>query len=95
LLLQPTRAIPRKNVAGGLALATALGATFWLLGPAEDGYGAELDRLLATASIRVIHGPGDAAATGQPDGPLEMIDAYAACDAVVLPSTWEGFGTGH
>jgi glycosyltransferase involved in cell wall biosynthesis len=86
LLLQPTRAIPRKNVSGGLALATALGATFWLLGPAEDGYGPELARLLASASVRVVHGHGaEAAAT-------DVTDAYAACDAVALPSTWEGFG---
>ena len=86
LLLQPTRAIARKNVGGGLALAAAIGATFWLLGPAEDGYGPELERLLAGARTRVIHGPaGDDART-------QMADAYAACDAVALPSTWEGFG---
>jgi mannosylglucosylglycerate synthase len=86
LLLQPTRAIPRKNVAGGLALATGMGATFWLLGPAEDGYGPELDRLLAAAEIPVVHGPGADGAGAQ------VADAYAACDAVALPSTWEGFG---
>ncbi len=86
LLLQPTRAIPRKNVAGGLALAHAIGATFWLLGPAEDGYGTELEHLLATARTPVVHGPG-------PDGAgARVADAYAACDAVALPSTWEGFG---
>jgi glycosyltransferase involved in cell wall biosynthesis len=89
LLLQPTRAIPRKNVGGGLALATALGATFWLLGPAEDGYGPELERLLATATVPVIHGSGVPAGDG---APVAVIDAYAACDAVALPSTWEGFG---
>jgi glycosyltransferase involved in cell wall biosynthesis len=86
LLLQPTRAIPRKNVGGGLAVATAIGATYWLLGPAEDGYGPELERLLAGAGTRVIHGRGDGGA-----GAL-VTDAYAACDAVALPSTWEGFG---
>jgi len=86
LVLQPTRALPRKNVAGGIALAEALGATYWLLGPAEDGFGPELDRLLAGANCRVLHGPGRTAARERVE------DAYAACDVVVLPSTAEGFG---
>ncbi len=86
LVLQPTRAIPRKNVAGGIALAESLGATFWLLGPAEDGYGPELDRLLARARTPYLTGP---AALGTP---WHVADAYAACDVVVLGSTWEGFG---
>ena len=83
LLVHPTRAIPRKNVAGAIALAEGLDATYWLLGPAEDGYAPELDRLLAAASVLVIH--------GNPDG-ITLADAYAAADAVALPSTWEGFG---
>jgi mannosylglucosylglycerate synthase len=81
LLLQPTRALARKNVAGAIVLAEALGATYWLLGPAEDGYGPELERLIAGARCRVLLGGGCAIA-----------DAYAACDAVLLPSSWEGFG---
>lgn len=83
LVLQPTRAIPRKNVDVGLALATELGATFWLTGPAEDGYAADLERLLARA-----RGP---VRRRLPTG-VDMAGAYAACDAVVLPSSWEGFG---
>jgi hypothetical protein len=87
LALQPTRAIPRKNVPGGVALATRLGATFWLLGPAEDGYGGELDSVLASAGCRVVSG-----IPGQADDAVSVTDAYRACDLVVLPSTWEGFG---
>ena len=56
LVLQPTRAIPRKNVAGGIGVATELDATYWLLGPAEDGYGPELDALVAAARCPVILG---------------------------------------
>jgi len=84
LLLQPTRALARKNVAGGLALAAALDGTYWLLGPAEDGYGPELARLVSRAECPVLLGP--------PPGGISMADAYAACDVVVLPSLWEGFG---
>ncbi len=84
LLLQPTRALARKNIAGAIAVAEALDATYWLLGPAEDGYGPELERLVAGARCRVLQ--------GTPRGGCSIADAYAACDAVLLPSLWEGFG---
>ena len=83
LLLQPTRAIARKNVPAGLAMAEAVDADYWLTGPAEDGYAPELERLVATTTARTHR--------RVPDG-LTMDDAYAACDAVLFPSTWEGFG---
>jgi glycosyltransferase involved in cell wall biosynthesis len=81
VVLQPTRAIPRKRVAAGLALAEALGATFWLTGAAEEGFGPELERLLADATVPVVH-----------RAVADVADAYAAADLVVLPSAWEGFG---
>ena len=84
LVLQPTRALARKNVGAGMAAAARLGATFWLLGPAEDGYGPELERLVAGAPCPVVLGlPGTA---------VGIDDCYQACDVVALPSTWEGFG---
>ena len=84
LLLQPTRALERKNVPAALELSTAVGGTYWLLGPAEDGYGPTLDRLVSQARCPVVQGP--------PAGGCSIADAYAACDAVLLPSSWEGFG---
>lgn len=86
VVLQPTRALPRKAVGTGIALAHALGGVYWLLGPAEDGYGPELARLLTAAPGRVVHGPAPSGAGRR------VADAYAACDVVALPSTWEGFG---
>ena len=88
VVLQPTRAIPRKNVGAGIDFAAALGrhvpgrrVRYWLTGPPEDGYGPELDRLLAHASVPVTVGRV-----------TEAADAYAAADIVVFPSSWEGFG---
>jgi glycosyltransferase involved in cell wall biosynthesis len=88
VLFQPARAIERKNVPGGLRfaqqlahLAPDLNLRYWLSGPAEDGYGPTLDRLLAHAPLPMTLGRGPSA-----------IDAYAASDLVIFPSTWEGFG---
>ncbi|MDP8976489.1 MAG: hypothetical protein M3N28_09050 [Actinomycetota bacterium] len=82
LLLHPVRAVPRKGVPVALALAEALGAAYWLLGPTEEGYGPELEPLLAAADVGVLRGTHD----------LSLFDCYAACDAVAFPSSWEGFG---
>jgi len=83
LVLMPSRALPRKNVAGALALCEALGAVFWLLGPAEDGYESTLEELIESAGVEVRRGLSEE---------FDVNDAYAACDLVVMPSTWEGFG---
>jgi glycosyltransferase involved in cell wall biosynthesis len=87
LLLQPTRAIPRKEVGRGIGLAERLAGrcnrpvVFWLTGPAEDGFDAEVAALLDAASVDVRFGRTPRAQ-----------DAYAAADVVVFPSSWEGFG---
>lgn len=83
LVVHPVRAIPRKNVGAALRLAEDLGAVYWLVGGAEDGFGPELDRLLVAARTGTR--------LGVPEG-YTMSDVYAASDVVVLSSTWEGFG---
>jgi glycosyltransferase involved in cell wall biosynthesis len=62
-----------------------VGATYWLLGPAEDGFASEAARLLDASRAPVIFGWNGLSGAG-------VDDAYAACDVVALPSTWEGFG---
>lgn len=81
LVGHPVRAIERKGIPAALAVAEAVGATYWLLGPAEFGYEDELQRLKASARVRFLHHP-------LPHSP----DVYAAPDLVAFPSTWEGFG---
>jgi glycosyltransferase involved in cell wall biosynthesis len=88
VVFQPARAIERKNVPGGMRYAERLSQMladrnvhFWLSGPAEDGYTATLDKLRARAATPMTVGRAATAA-----------DAYAACDVIVFPSTWEGFG---
>ncbi len=83
LVVHPVRAIPRKDVGAALRMAERLGAIYWLVGGAEDGYGPALSRLLDTARTGVRQ--------GVPAG-FTIADVYAASDVVVLSSTWEGFG---
>lgn len=79
LLLHPSRAIARKDIPSAIRLAEQLGGTYWLTGPAEEGY--PVAEVLAAARCPVLHRP-------MPD----VADAYASCDAVLFTSTWEGFG---
>lgn len=88
LVLQPTRALARKRVDAAIRVAQRLGATFWLLGHAEDGYGPELERVLAAARCPVRQGAPQLALGGA----ATVADAYAACDVVALTSSTEGFG---
>ncbi len=88
VVLQPTRAIPRKQVGSGIQFAEMLTTSmaprpvrFWLTGPAEDGFGPELKQLVERATLPIVEGRATRAE-----------DSYAAADCVVFPSSWEGFG---
>jgi len=88
VVLQPSRAIERKNVPGSIRLAARLAhvmpdrpVLLWISGPAEDGYAETLERLIERSEVPVTVGRAERAA-----------DAYAASDLVAFPSTWEGFG---
>jgi glycosyltransferase involved in cell wall biosynthesis len=99
LVLQPTRAIERKNIPGGLQLAEELGAIYWIMGPAEEGYDTKLTEVLAAARTSVRYGrPPGVSSTSQASDEISSLNAeliqmaYAAADLVCLPSTNEGFG---
>lgn len=88
VLLQPTRAIPRKNIPAAVDFAVELSrrepdwpVRLWITGPAEDGYDDVFARLVAESAVPVTVGRAASA-----------WDAYAAADLVLFPSTWEGFG---
>jgi glycosyltransferase involved in cell wall biosynthesis len=88
VVLQPSRAIERKNVPGAVRFATYLARRMpdrpvhlWIAGPAEDGYADTLARIVDRSDVPVTIGRAK-----------QVADAYAACDVVVFPSTWEGFG---
>jgi glycosyltransferase involved in cell wall biosynthesis len=81
VVMHPVRAIERKAIPVALELAEQLHATYWLTGPAEEGFDAALDRLLSKATTRTIHAPI-----------ADLDDLYAAADVIAFPSTWEGFG---
>jgi glycosyltransferase involved in cell wall biosynthesis len=81
LVAHPVRAIARKGIPTAVALTEALGGVYWLAGPAEEGYQAELDRVLASARCPVVR-----------QRVADAADLYAAADLVAFPSTWEGFG---
>lgn len=81
LVAHPVRAIARKNIPAAVALCEELGATYWLLGAAEEGYDEELARILDAATCRVVR-----------QSMPHCSDIYAAPDAIAFPSLWEGFG---
>ncbi len=81
VVAHPVRAIQRKNIPAAIRLAEAVGATYWLLGPAEEGYGEELQRLFSEAACKVVHHEW-----------TDVEGIYAAADHIAFPSTWEGFG---
>jgi glycosyltransferase involved in cell wall biosynthesis len=88
VLLQPTRAIPRKNIPAAIEFAAELARRaprwdlrLWVTGPAEDGYDDVCARLVAESEVPVTVGRAASAP-----------DAYAAADLILFPSTWEGFG---
>jgi glycosyltransferase involved in cell wall biosynthesis len=87
VILQPSRAIERKNVPGSVRLAAYLARVtdrptrLWVSGPAEDGYADTLARVIERSEVPVTLGRA-----------ASVTDAYAACDLVAFPSTWEGFG---
>ena len=62
-MLQPSRAIERKNVPGAVRLAAHLDRMLadrplhlWISGPAEDGYADTLERIVDRSTVPVTIG---------------------------------------
>ena len=81
LVAHPVRAIPRKDIPRAVRICEDLGATYWLTGATEEGYEPTLQGVLDGASCRVLRRQHSNAA-----------DIFAAADAIVFTSLWEGFG---
>ena len=88
VLLQPSRAIPRKNVPAAVEFATKLAG----LETSHACVSGSRDPL-KTATTSCSRASSPTRASRSPLGALRRLsDAYAAADLVVYPSTWEGFG---
>ena len=87
LIAHPVRAVARKNIPTALAVTASVDGIYWLSGPAEEDYAPTLEALMAQPPCPVIRTPVEDLGSG-----LSIADLYAACDLVVFPSTWEGFG---
>lgn len=89
LVVQPTRAIARKNIPRGISFCTefarrtGIDVAMLVTGGAEEGYELPSDE----PGVRVLHDP-----SLFESGEFGVEDAYAACELVVFPSDWEGFG---
>ena len=83
LCAHPVRAIARKDIPAALALDRRAWA-------APTGCSARPSS--ATARCSTSCSPRATAPVIHRPPPGSMADAYAAADAVVFPSTWEGFG---
>jgi hypothetical protein len=70
-----------QGVPAAVALAEALGATYWLTGPAEEGYGPTLADVLADAACPTIH-------RRRRRSPTPTQPATPSCSR----RGWEGFG---
>ncbi len=88
VLLQPTRATASKNFAGSVRYVNEIAkfirnrpVRLWIKGPVEESYAKMFAKLLAACDVEVTVGEAESAA-----------DAYAACDAVIFPPSWDCFG---
>lgn len=99
--LQPTRAIERKGISNaikfvnGFAEASGRGSRLVVTGSSEDGFQQKFEELCRNSLAEVRHVPnwfGPWREFSSAKLKYDIRDAYARCDMVTFPSTWEGFG---